>query len=491
MGIAAADIDVTGATATYTGWSLTFNGGWASSHPRAEVIADMLCECHSTLQITDQIELHVLSKTAQGDALTTSDLRDFRYSKVTRSANDSSYIAWQESGKPQDRFKKCLVAAKSSTDNPSNDTFQIRFVQDSQDVQRIGSLRNQRRFLRQADVSFTGLFNLIRFQPADVVSINHNAYGGSYNIMLDSVWIKPNGDIHFSGTRYSDTLDDWSDLTPGAVSVATDDTAYTWSPVFQGPDSATSKYPNLMSGRVRVNENVILDPTDGITLLNGGNLTVEDGGDILVEDGGDITLTNENNTNPAKLIFSDEYNSQSFEVYTEYDEDDDAAKLTIDALGDGSSNSFYFYYSETTAANLESMFGIKGEAAVIELIDVTTDPDKYWYIVNHNSYLDIREDTRDGANNRLRIEPDGVIKTYGDITDAGGEASVNSNIVRSMASKTFWSGTQTEYNAIGSPDSDTIYFVTPTTTTTTTTTTAAPTTTTTTPAPTTTTTTGV
>jgi hypothetical protein len=284
MGVASADIDTTAASGTYTGWSLTFNGGWVSPHSRAEVIADMLCECHSTLQITDQIELHVLSKTAQGAALTDSDLRDFRYSKVTRSANDSSYIAWQESGKPQDRFKKCLVAAKSATDNPSSDTFQIRFVQDSQDVQRIGSLRNQRRFLRQADVSFTGLFKLIRFQPADVVAINDNLYGGSYNIMLDEVWIKPNGDIHFAGTRYSAALDDWGDLTPSAITVATDDTTNMWQPVYAGPDTDSTKHPNLLQGRVRVNENVILDPTDGITVQVSGGVTISADGGVRLQD---------------------------------------------------------------------------------------------------------------------------------------------------------------------------------------------------------------
>ena len=71
FGIPAAKIDTgvgssfESAGTTFTSWGLTCNGAFWYKQPREKVLAILLSMCHSTLVITDKIELHVLSKTSQ------------------------------------------------------------------------------------------------------------------------------------------------------------------------------------------------------------------------------------------------------------------------------------------------------------------------------------------------------------------------------------------------------------------------------------------
>jgi len=231
LGVASGDIDTGGGSSfetagtTFSGWSLVFNGAYYKKQDSGKVIASLLNMCHSIFRVTDKIELHVLSKTSQ-KTITKADviLNSFKFSTITKNQNDSGYVLWQESGEAQDEYIKSLVSAKASTDEISSDSLEIPFVQDSQDVQRIGTLYYQRKFLKEANCSFSNKGGtLLAVQPDDVITINEADYGGNYAVLVDSMTIKRDLTIDVKCVKFSEALDDWDDLTPAAISPATND----------------------------------------------------------------------------------------------------------------------------------------------------------------------------------------------------------------------------------------------------------------------------
>ena len=278
MGVPSAMIDstsFTAAKAVYTGWSLEFNGAFWYKQPREKVLADLLTQCHSCLQIGEKIELHVLSKTSQktitgADVLRSSDQGEgsFKYQDiVNQDLSDSGYVTWQVTGEAQDSFLKTLVAADGSTATViSNEVLGVPFVQDSQDVKRIGTLHFQRKLEKEAEVSFTGKGKLLALQPDDVITINDTNYGGSYTVLIDSVKINKDLSIQFQCSKYANAFDDWGDLSPGVVSIASDDTTKSWQPVISGPDGENT---NVLKGRLRIGETstyILLDSDDPIRI---------------------------------------------------------------------------------------------------------------------------------------------------------------------------------------------------------------------------------
>jgi len=204
MGIPAAYIDETGtfaaAHAIFDGYTvpLTFNGAFWYKESREKVLAKLLSMCHSMFRVTEKIELHVLSKTSQKTITNAEIMRrqdvgegTFEYRDIlAENYSDSGYVAWQQSGEAQDMFLKLLVPAKGTTRSVvSGDIVECPFVSDSRDVQRIGTLHYQRKFLRDAEVSFTALGTCLALQPDDVVTINHANYGGNYAVLIDSMKI--------------------------------------------------------------------------------------------------------------------------------------------------------------------------------------------------------------------------------------------------------------------------------------------------------------
>lgn len=252
------------ASGEYSGRSLDFNGPFWYKQPRPTVLSHMLNMCHSTIRATDKIELHPLSKISQktitkADIVRTNEAGEgtFKYSLITKELSDSGYVAFQETNEAQDKFVKILVPAKTGTDNIDSEILQIQFVQDSQDVQRIGTLYYQRKLLKQANIAFTGKGTLLSLQPNDMITINHVDYGGSYDILVDSMDIKRDLSIEFRCVGFSEDLDDWDDLTPDAITLVTDDSAIYWAPTLSGPGSDISV-------------TYLPDPVRNITLAEGG-----------------------------------------------------------------------------------------------------------------------------------------------------------------------------------------------------------------------------
>jgi len=261
------------ASGEYSGWGLEFNGAFFYKQPRQKVLSQLLSMCHSTLRVTDKIELHVLSKTSQknitkADVIRTQEVGEGTFKRTTTMQDqpDSGHIAFQEVDESQDEFLKALVPAKDTTNNISSEILEIPFVQDSQDAQRIGTLRYQRKFLKDGDDSFTGKGTLLAVQPDDVITPSGEAdYGGTHDILVDQMTITRDLSTVFQCVRFKEDLDDWDDLTPDAITIVSGETGDYWAPVVSGPAGAgaSSGYaPSVIPGPLVVG----VPPTDYILI---------------------------------------------------------------------------------------------------------------------------------------------------------------------------------------------------------------------------------
>ncbi|MHA1228972.1 MAG: hypothetical protein ACTSPV_19835, partial [Candidatus Hodarchaeales archaeon] len=262
------------ASTTYSGWSLTFNGAYYYKRKKSEIIAEILNSCHSTIDVDTKIKLRTLSKTSQ-KTITNADIiragsgdGSLKFSYLMQTGNDSGYVSFQESGKPQDVFLKLLVSAKNNTDSPSSEVLNIPFVQNSENVQKLGMLYYQRKYLKEANITFQSKSTLLALQPNDVITINHSNYGSSFVALIDSVSINRDASMQFRCTKYKYGLDDWGDLAPGAVTIATDNNTSYWTPVVSGPDNVTTgsgNGPHMIPGPLRIGvsgDYIYIDPTE-------------------------------------------------------------------------------------------------------------------------------------------------------------------------------------------------------------------------------------
>ncbi len=219
------------ATVIYTTWGLIWNGGLYKTEPTEKIIGKLLNMCHSTL-ITNGLyaELKTLSKTSQktitkAEVLKTSDqgFGTFKYSAITKDIYDSGYVAYQELGEAQDEFIQILVPTKQGGTivNPSSEVLELPFIGDSVTAQKLGILYYQRKYLKIADISFSAKGTLLALQPDDVITINDTDYGGNYPVLIESISIKKDLVLEFHCIEFSETLDDYTDLSPTAITLTT------------------------------------------------------------------------------------------------------------------------------------------------------------------------------------------------------------------------------------------------------------------------------
>jgi hypothetical protein len=281
MGVSGSDLSLASfdaAKATFASWGLAWNFAFYYKEDRAAVLARLLAMCHSCLIVGETISIQVLSKASQGaitnaDVLKTADVGPdtFRYSDaLAEQTSDSGYVAFQEAGESQDAFIKILVPAKASVAVPDSETVAFPGVQDTQQVQVLGTLYYQRKFLKSADVSFSLKGTRLALRPDDVININYADYGGTYPVLIDEITINHDASLDVSAIRFSAGLDDWGDLAPAAITIASDTPGGVYSPVIAGPDSTgASAPPNLIPGRLRVGAGVnylLLDPATPLRL---------------------------------------------------------------------------------------------------------------------------------------------------------------------------------------------------------------------------------
>jgi hypothetical protein len=389
MGVPEAYIDeavsFAAAHVIYDGWGLECNGAFWTKQTREEVLSQLLIQCYSCLRITDKIELHVLSKTSQ-KTITGADVlsNSFNYNDiVVEDYSNSGYVEWQESGEAQDELsRKTLVSTGSTASVISDEILECPFVQNSVHVQRIARLFYQRKFLKDAAPGFSTKGLCLALQPDDMITINDTNYGGSYDVLIDSVKINKDLSMQFSCSKFSLTIEDWGDSSPATVTVLTanDDSSSAWMQVTSGPDSTNAtNSQNALLGRNRVGtggDYILSDPSsplrislyhDDVEIFRAGNLNgflgyvaekwglaVGAGNQYLKFDGDYFKLGPD-----TKLLGADAYNNDNVYIHSDFESLDgyvtgaDTASCSVELItgsvcitAEGNNNAAWLYLSK-------------------------------------------------------------------------------------------------------------------------------------------------
>ena len=229
---------------TYYMQNIDLNFAFWYKESREKKLSTLLNMCHSCLLLNDKIELVPLKKTSvatidRPNILTEGSENEestFDYNFVNEIYSDCGYIAWQQSGESQDKFLQILVPSKNSKTVISNEVMEIPAIQDSQIAQKLGILFYQRKLLKESEVTFRCKSNKLELQPNDVITIDNTYYGGTYDVLVESIFIRKDISIEITCVKFSEDLDDFEDLSPSAIVVYIDDpNAKIWEPVIAGP----------------------------------------------------------------------------------------------------------------------------------------------------------------------------------------------------------------------------------------------------------------
>jgi len=237
MGVPSANIDTGGgstfeaAQTSITSAGLSFNYGFYQHQDRKKIIANMLSAFNCYLSITDKVELHFYDSSSQG-TLTSADIVDFQVSGVQKQTiYDGAYVAFAESGEPQDELTEYPCAADgSSYTNLSTDTLEIPYYTDDQKAQRACELWQQRKFYPGKKYKLETKMTGIKYMPDDTITINDTRYGGNYTALVDTVHIDKEGHTYLIISKLETAIEDWSDSTPGNVAFVADDSTNPFTP---------------------------------------------------------------------------------------------------------------------------------------------------------------------------------------------------------------------------------------------------------------------
>lgn len=257
LGVAAGDIDTAGSFATaggvYSGWSLAYAGAFWRKTKRQEALSSMLWPCNSYLLIGATIGLYIHSKTSVR-TLDDGDIRrgTLRRNRIRKNAADSGQTSFVPTGDPMDRMKTITVTVKTTTASPSGSVLENRWVRDTQDVQRAATLALQRELLQSYNIDFETGYMQIALRPEDVITISATRFGAAFAAKITEMHITEADGIKFSAVQYSAALDDWGDLSPGAVTVSAS-APVSWNGISYGPeaaDPATGAASNSVVGKI-------------------------------------------------------------------------------------------------------------------------------------------------------------------------------------------------------------------------------------------------
>jgi len=281
-GIPASEIDDTSraaAAAIFTARSFNLNIGLWYRLTREEFISKLFTLSGMIPVYRNKIGFKVLTKTPQMNIL--EDMIDpgsFKVSRTyTQKQTDSGYVTWQTADNPVDQVQKCAVAVKSTMNNRSDTTIEAEWILDSVKAQKAGKLALQRILLRDKTITFTANSKILALEPGDMITIspqNLGAEGSSYTCQISKMTIREGLWVDVECIRFSDSLDDWDDLTASDIVVSDANTDRSCSPVYQGPTDAASdttgnSSANIITQTVQIGAGGVL-ATNSAPQTNGG-----------------------------------------------------------------------------------------------------------------------------------------------------------------------------------------------------------------------------
>jgi len=307
-------VGISSAKSTYTTWGLTFNGAINRRASRKKYFESMLIQAasfavhlYSGTSNVKGYALQPFSKASQDTFDSSNIVQDsFEYQNIKDYKNnfDGGYIAIPNAGESQEKLYKYAVPLDgvSSVDNPTDTTLEMPYLQDPDDAYRAGVLHYQRELDKIAKIKFKTHPKLVisssRY-PDQVITIDGTDYGADseslpYDAVIQSITFSFTNDLTtIEAIRYGHDLDDWADITPGTLAVASSSDLNAYSRVSAGPVVAVSSgtAPNKHEGGFQV---------EWIRAYGSAGLRLGDdsGQGPLINDGGALT----NAYQPAFLV---------------------------------------------------------------------------------------------------------------------------------------------------------------------------------------------
>lgn len=235
------------ASGTY-GLSPRFEGAFTYNRPAYEWASEFLKASHAALFINNLTGAReVRQLTAQPKAVLDSSnivSDSFAYDPVADpDPYDGGYIQFPKAGEPQTKLYKYKVGLGDvASSNPTNDTLNLRYVDDTEEAQKLGILYFERKIDKQADINCEAWTSFINRNPDEVIKVSGDLYEGStaYNVVIQSVKITSDMLVQLDCEQFGHDLSNFSDLSPSALAIVEDDSTGTWTPVIVGPDGEDS-----------------------------------------------------------------------------------------------------------------------------------------------------------------------------------------------------------------------------------------------------------
>jgi hypothetical protein len=188
--------------------------------------------------------------TAYGQLTTANILSDsFNFDPIVSSDNyDGGYVQFPKAGDPQHVLYKYKVGlGNNASVNPSPDTLNLQFVDDTQEAQKFGILYFERLVDKSADVQAEAWPDMMGLNPDAVLGISGALYDSAVNadMVIDSLSISADMIVSIKGEQFDHSLSIFGDLEPPALSIAVDDSTGAWTPIIVGPDGTDSQGNNL------------------------------------------------------------------------------------------------------------------------------------------------------------------------------------------------------------------------------------------------------
>jgi hypothetical protein len=261
LGIASGRIDsasVTAAAAIYTTNGLSLNVGLYFQQSREKLLAKLMALGAMVPVVRDKIYLRVLTTTSVR-TLTKTDILPGTFSlqrkRYTQDEKDSGYVIWQTAGEPQDQPNKSLISVKTGVAKPADTTIEAEWVSTSSAAKKAAKLALQKNVLAMKEISFKSDIHLSALEPGDMITINDADLGGTYLAMIDRITYDQKSNLSFVCTVFSDTPNDWADLTETDIQIYSTGDSRGYSNVIQGPTDSAGGGANLITGAVLIGDN--------------------------------------------------------------------------------------------------------------------------------------------------------------------------------------------------------------------------------------------
>ncbi|MEW6380124.1 MAG: phage tail protein [bacterium] len=273
------DVSRLEAAATFAARGLDLNIGLWYRMPREKLISKLFSVTGMIPLYRDKIGFKVLT-TASQMAIEEDMVKpgSFQVKRTfTQKRKDSGYVTWQVPAEPVDQLNKTLVAVKSTAENCSDTTIEAEWILDAVKARKCAQLALQRILLKDREITFTAHSRILSLEPGDMITINpanFGAEGVAYTCLITKMTIHEGLWVDVECTRFSDTLDDWDDLSAPETEVSQACAERGYSPIYQGPPDAagsTALRANQITGTVLIGSGGTL-ATSNNPAVNGGLL---------------------------------------------------------------------------------------------------------------------------------------------------------------------------------------------------------------------------